>query len=220
MTYAGVSINLRLTSCTSLPANAYKLSEKNYIDTMFVQKNTSGMTEAEMLALYKVSGELSILSHLFSSYASLVYGVGLKYLKDRDDAKDAVMQIFEKLIQILKDHEVENFKSWLYVTTRNHCLMQLRKKKTQRTEALPDDFMENDLLLHHEEEPEMEQNLTKLDKCVNELTGDQKQCVSLFFLQEKCYRDIAEITGFDLNKVKSQIQNGKRNLKICMEKNV
>ena len=169
---------------------------------------------------FKKSGELKSLSALFSRYTSLVYGVALKYLKDRDDAKDAVMQIFEKLVHTIKDHDVENFKSWLYVTSRNLCLMHLRSKKSRPTESFPLNFMENDMVLHLEEEPEMEQNLEKLEKCVNELDGEQKQCVMLFFLQEKCYKEITTLTGFDLGKVKSYIQNGKRNLKICMEKNV
>jgi len=185
---------------------------------MLFQKDASVFTDLELLAHYRKSGDLRPLTTLFSRYASLVYGVALKYLKDRDDAKDAVMQIFEKLALSLKDHDVVNFKSWLYVTTRNHCLMQLRSQKSKLTEFRTD-FMENALILHLEEEPEMEQNLVKLEKCVSELDGEQKQCVTLFFLREKCYKEITELTGFDLGKVKSYIQNGKRNLKICMEKN-
>src|SRR6187399_305158 len=126
---------------------------------MFFQKDASAFTDLELLKHFKESGDLRSWSTLFSRYASLVYGVSLKYLKDRDDAKDAVMQIFEKLILILKEHEVVNFKSWLYVTTRNHCLMQLRSKKSKSAEFRTD-FMENDLILHLEDEPEMEQNLT------------------------------------------------------------
>ena len=186
---------------------------------MFANKDTTTLTDLELLAQYRKSGELDLFGKLFSRYTSLVYGVALKYLKNRDDAKDAVMQIFEKLMVAVKEHKIENFKSWLYVTARNHCLMHLRAKKTRPTESFPVNFMENDIVLHLEEEPEMEQNLTKLEKCVNELDGEQKQCVTLFFLQERCYKEITELTGFDLSKVKSYIQNGKRNLKICMERN-
>jgi RNA polymerase sigma factor (sigma-70 family) len=176
-------------------------------------------SDLELIQLYKQSGELAHWGKLYSRYTSLVYGVCLKYLKDRDEAKDAVMQLFEKLITTLLNHEVENFKSWLYVTARNHCLMQLRAQKGKRTEEFSPQLMENQFLLHLEEEPEMEQNLSKLEKCIDELTSDQQQCVRLFYLQEKCYKDITGLTGFDLNKVKSYIQNGKRNLKMCMERN-
>lgn len=177
------------------------------------------MTDAELLDRYKLHGELSDLGELFTRYQSLVYGVCLKYLKDRDESKDAVMQLFEKLIQTLKNHEVDNFKSWLYVTTRNHCLMQIRARKGKFTQEFSSEIMENQLLLHPEDEPELEGNLTKLEKCIETLINEQKQCIQLFFLEEECYKDIAHLTGYDLNQVKSFIQNGKRNLKICMERN-
>ena len=178
------------------------------------------MTEdSELIEQYKKSGDLGIIGTLFSRYTSLVYGVCLKYLKDREDAKDAVMQLFEKLTQSLKEHDIVNFKSWLYVTARNHCLMQLRAKKGKFMAQLSSQVVETALILHLEEEPELEQDLGKLEKCIETLAQDQKWCVQLFFLQEKCYKDITGITGYDLNKVKSYIQNGKRNLKICMERN-
>jgi RNA polymerase sigma-70 factor (ECF subfamily) len=177
------------------------------------------LTDSDLLNQYKKEGDLSLLGALFARYQTLVYGVCLKYLKDRDESKDAVMQLFEKLIQTLRNHEVDNFKSWLYVTARNHCLMQIRARKGKFTQEFSSEFMENQLLLHPEDEPELEGNLTKLEKCVEALLNEQKQCIQLFFLQEKCYKDVSQHTGFDLNQVKSFIQNGKRNLKICMEKN-
>jgi RNA polymerase sigma factor (sigma-70 family) len=184
-------------------------------------------TDMELLRLYKESGELEYWGELYTRYTSLVYGVCLKYLKDRDEAKDAMMQLFEKLVATLLTHDVENFKSWLYVTARNHCLMQLRAQKakpsfrgfTEGKHGFSPEFVENQFLLHLDEEPEMEQNLSKLEKCIDKLDNDQQQCVRLFYLQERCYKDITGLTGFDLNKVKSYIQNGKRNLKICMEQN-
>ncbi|MBN8576830.1 MAG: sigma-70 family RNA polymerase sigma factor [Cytophagales bacterium] len=177
------------------------------------------LTDAVLLNLYKTTGELAHLGELFSRYKILVYGVCVKYLKDRDEAKDATMQVFEKLIQSLHQHEVENFKSWLYVTTRNHCLMQLRAKKGKYMEEFSAERMENQLLLHPEHEPELENNLTKLERCIATLATEQQQCVRLFYLDERCYKEVAETTGFSLNQVKSYIQNGKRNLKLCMEQN-
>ncbi len=184
-------------------------------------------TDMELLRLYKESGELEYWGELYARYTSLVYGVCLKYLKDRDEAKDAMMQLFEKLVASLLTHDVENFKSWLYITARNHCLMQLRAQKAKPSsisfpegkQGFSPELVENQFLLHLDEEPEMEQNLSKLEKCIDQLVNDQRQCVRLFYLQEKCYKEITGLTGFDLNKVKSYIQNGKRNLKICMEQN-
>lgn len=174
-------------------------------------------TDSELLIDYKTSGRPEIIGELFKRYTSLVFGVCLKYLKDRDEAKDAVMQIFEKLITDLLSHEVANFKGWLYVSARNYCLMQLRSKKGKFREEISEGSMENLYLLHPEADPEPEENLEKLKKCVEQLAADQQQCVRLFFLEEKCYREIETITRFDYKQVKSFIQNGKRNLKNCME---
>ena len=185
---------------------------------MFVSK-PSTLDDHELIRQYKVSGDLGILADLYTRYTSLVFGVCLNYLKDREEAKDAVMQIFEKLVLSLKEHHVENFKSWLYVTSRNQCLMYLRSRKGKFSEEISPQLMESEFLLHLEEEPELEQNLTKLERCIERLADEQKRCVRLFFLGEKCYKDITSLTGFDLNKVKSHIQNGKRNLRICMEQN-
>ena len=176
-------------------------------------------TDNDLVFLYKKTNDLSVIGELYSRYTSLVYGVCLKYLKDRDEAKDAAMQLFEKLIETLKSHEVENFKSWLYVSARNLCLMQIRSKKGKFKEEIDILNMENQFLLHHQEGNELEDNLDKLEECIKRLIDDQQKCVRLFYLNEKCYKEITVITGFDLNQVKSFIQNGKRNLKICMEAN-
>jgi len=175
--------------------------------------------EIALMLQYKESGDIAVLGKLYQPYMSMVYGVCLKYLKDRDDSKDAVMQLFEKLPAALRAHEVANFKSWLYVMARNHCLMQLRSKKGKFSEELGPDLMENDFLLHQQDDTELENDLSRLENCIGELEDEQQKCVRLFFLEEKSYKDISAITGFDLNKVKSYIQNGKRNLKICMERN-
>jgi RNA polymerase sigma factor (sigma-70 family) len=176
-------------------------------------------TDEELVVLYKRSEHLDIVGELFNRYMALTFGVCLKYLKDREESRDAVMQIFEKLMVSLKEHDINQFKGWLYVTARNYCLMQLRSKKGKNFEEISPFIMETDPEMHLHDGPEIEINLTKLEKCIETLGLEQKQCVQLFYIQQKCYREITEITGFDLNKVKSHIQNGKRNLKICMEKN-
>ena len=184
---------------------------------MFLRKSSSEKTDGELLTLYQTTQDMEWLSTLFLRYAPLVYGVCLKYLKDREEAKDAVMQIHEKLIFSLRQHSVLNFKSWLYVNARNHCLMQLRTTKGRKQEEISPFIMETGTPEHLEEETEKELNIIHLEKCIETLIEAQQQCVRLFYLQEKCYKVIAEQTGFDLNQVKSYIQNGKRNLKICME---
>lgn len=176
-------------------------------------------TDGELVARYKKTGDLVVFGELYNRYMALVYGVCVKYLKDRDEGKDAVMQIFEKLVVSLREHEVLNFKSWLYTTARNYCLMQLRAKKGKNFQEISPGLMESDAMAHLEDEPETEVNITKLEKCIELLGEEQKQCVKLFYIQQKSYKDIILITGYDDTKVKSYIQNGKRNLKICMERN-
>jgi len=174
-------------------------------------------SDSELIFLYKKTNNISLIGELYTRYTSLVYGVCLKYLKDRDQAKDAAMELFEKLIETLKSHEVENFKSWLYVSARNHCLMQIRGKKGKFKEEIEALDVENHFILHPEEENAPEENFERLEECIKQLMGGQRDCIRLFYLHEKCYKEITVITGFDLHQVKSFIQNGKRNLKICMD---
>jgi len=148
-----------------------------------------------------------------------VYGTCLKYLKDAETAKDAVMNIYQELLQKLTQHEIENFKSWLYVVTKNHCLMQLRKGKKMITIEFQPAIMQSEDFEHLDTVLSREQDFKKLEQCLERLPAEQKQAIQLFYLENKCYNEIAEQTGMEWNKVRSLIQNGRRNLKICMEKN-
>jgi RNA polymerase sigma factor (sigma-70 family) len=186
---------------------------------MHFGKPISELTDAELILAYKNSQQKEMVGELYKRYTGLVLGVCLKYLKDRELAKDAAMQLFEKLLSTLLSHEVAHFKSWLYVSARNHCLMQLRSSKGKNHVEISPFLVENQGDEHPTEGIELETNLSKLEKCIETLNTEQKKCVTLFYLQEKCYQDVSEDTGYDLGKVKSYIQNGKRNLKICMESN-
>ncbi len=164
---------------------------------------------------------MEVLGRLYERYIHLVYGVALKYLKNRNEAQDATMQIFEQLVDKVIKYDIDNFKSWLHVLTRNHCLMQLRStkgKNEQHSVDISSVRMENEQLLHHhDEEPRLEEQITKLERCIQKLKAEQKQCVELFYIEQKSYKEIEELTELPMKKVKSYIQNGKRNLKICIE---
>ena len=182
------------------------------------------ITDEELLEKFRLSGNLDLLGELFSRYMHLVYGVSLKYFKDRDEAQDAVMNIFEKLVTDLPKHEVQNFKSWLYVLTKNHCLMEIRSKKSsdRRLEGLKieQEFMESEYNMHPIDREE-EFISDALKECIEKLKSEQKQCIELFYYKKLCYQEVAEKLNMDEKKVKSYLQNGKRNLKICLEgKNV
>jgi RNA polymerase sigma-70 factor (ECF subfamily) len=177
--------------------------------------------EKRLLEQFRESQDLDLLGKLYQPYMHLVYGLCLKYLKNKDAAQDAVMAIFEELVEKLAKHEVENFKSWLYVLSKNHCLMELRKQKRQKTDNFDYselEIMENGQVLHHEVDYAIqEDNLERLTACISQLKKEQKQCVELFYLDKKSYQEITDSTPYELKKVKSHIQNAKRNLKKCME---
>lgn len=181
------------------------------------EKDTHDLTDAELVSLYRKEADLHVLGKLYQRYMDLIYGVCLKYLKDPEAAKDAVINIYEELISKLKQHEVSHFKSWLYTLSRNHCLMQLRKEKGRSTVEIAEKFMQSEEMLHLDSVMEKESQLSSMEKCLEQLSEEQKSCVTLFYLQGKCYNEITEITGIEWNKVRSFIQNGRRNLKLCME---
>lgn len=187
-----------------------------------IRKYNAEEPDESLLKKYKDSGDLELLGNLYSRYMHLVYGVCLKYLQDREDAKDAVMQIFEKLITETRHHDIKQFKSWLYVLTKNFCLMQLRSQKT--TDRRINNYkmehvksVESLLELHPIDKEYADKDLP-LKECLEKLNEEQQTCIRLFYYENKCYREIAEFLNMDEKKVKSHLQNGKRNLKICLDK--
>jgi RNA polymerase sigma-70 factor (ECF subfamily) len=184
----------------------------------FIKNISTAETDKELVVAFKQSGDTNYLSTLYQRYMDLVFGVCLKYFKDAERCKDAVMDIYEELNTKLRLHEVDNFKGWLHVLARNYCLMQLRSPKNMKTTEFNADFMQSVENTHlNSEVLEKESNFVKLEQCLDTLQEEQKQSVQLFYLENKCYNEIAAITGYDWNKVRSYIQNGRRNLKICMD---
>jgi len=195
-------------------------------------------SDSELVLKFRDTRDNAIVGELFQRYTQLVFGVCMKYLKDEDEAKDGVMQIFEKLLTDLHRHNVDNFKGWLYMVAKNHCLMYFRSKKihVELPRHLTGDFGDNhsdddvssfgqddgigipvELTsgLHHNGE-DKEKQLTLMESSIKELKEEQKVCIELFYLQEKSYEEVAKMTGYSMKEVKSFIQNGKRNLKIIM----
>ena len=180
--------------------------------------SSTNQSDTELVLAYRQSGDLKVLGDLYQRYMELVYGVCLKYLKESELAQDAVMQIFEELVSKLKKHEVDNFRGWLHQVAKNYCLMQLRTPKNLKTVALPPLLMQNEEDVHLNGVMEKEENFQKLEKCIASLSDEQRTMIKLFYLDGKCYNEIVEITGLEWNHVRSSIQNGRRNLKLCMEK--
>jgi RNA polymerase sigma factor (sigma-70 family) len=175
-------------------------------------------SDAELVVSFKNDANNEALGALYQRYMELTYGLCIKYLKDRELAKDAVLNIYEELVQKLPRYEVNNFKSWLYTLAKNHCLMYLRSPKNKPTQEFVPGVMHSEETVHLNGELENEANFNKLEKCLQTLSDEQGRSVKMFYYEQKCYKEIAEETGYDVNMIRSFIQNGRRNLKICMEK--
>ena len=182
---------------------------------MRVQKYNH-ISDAELLENFYKDLDNKWLGILLPRYTLLLLGVCMKYLKNEEDSRDCVQQIFLKVINELHKYKVEYFKSWIYMIAKNHCLMKLRGNKNYQVElndrAIPHDEIsidKNDLI-------EKDRLLQKMQEALKQLNPEQQQCVNLFYLQKKSYSEIAEITGFSMLQVKSNLQNGKRNLKLLM----
>ena len=176
------------------------------------------LTDEELLKRYCDSGELVYFVEAYKRYMPLVYGVALKYLKRPEDAQDAVMQLFEELVVKIKEVEIQSFKAWLYTCIRNNCLMEIRKRSKNLSVSLDDSFMEFCDDFHLTVVSESENREKSLRECVESLPEKQRISVKYFFFDELSYKEVEERTGFSLKMVKSFIQNGKRNLKLCLER--
>ncbi|HEU4716551.1 MAG TPA: sigma-70 family RNA polymerase sigma factor [Bacteroidia bacterium] len=185
----------------------------------FPRKWKSNLSDEELLKEYRSSGDKAFVGELYIRYSHLVYGLCLNYFRDRELARDAVLQLFEKLMTVLTKNEPENFKMWLTFVARNHCISELRKIQVQRdrkqeyASAPGEDNTDREELLKKEE------RLSRLEEAVKLLGEEQRKCIELFYFSEKSYEEISEITGYSEKQVKSYLQNGKRNLKIIMEEN-
>ena len=175
-------------------------------------------SDDELLKQFVETSNQDLLGQLYSRYIPLVYGLCLKYLRQTEDAEDAVNNIYEELTLKIHKYQVENFKTWLYSVAKNHCLQTLRKEKNRIFEEFDTQIMESDEFEHLLDVDEDKQKEDALNFCLTTLPEEQRQCVVHFFFEDCSYADIVEKTGFALNKVKSYIQNGKRNLKICILK--
>ncbi len=177
------------------------------------------LTDRELVEQYKATRDPVHLGALFERYTHLALGVSLRYLRNREDAEDAVMEVYERLTKVLLEHEVANFKSWLYSVVANHCRMALRRRKSapvavEASEELLDAVLASAPAPHEDEEGE--RLMQALPAALARLGEGQKRCLELFYLEGHSYVEVARRSGFALNEVKSHIQNGKRNLKTLL----
>lgn len=175
------------------------------------------MSDAKLLEKYSIDNDPHWIGILLERYTLLLLGLCMKYLKEEDAAKDAVQQVFLKVLTELPKYKIDFFKSWLYMVAKNHCLMQLRSSGNRPMKEISEEHLAatDDNL---QQIRQNEETYEKLEEAINELNEEQRQCVILFYLKKNSYQQIADKTGYTPMQVKSYIQNGKRNLKILLEK--
>lgn len=178
----------------------------------------SDMTDAQLLERYYQTNDQQWIGILLERYTLLLLGVCMKYLKNSEEARDCVQQIFLKVLTELGKYKVDYFKSWLYMVAKNECLMRLRSRQGKQLyelnethEVVSQEAPTTDWL-------SQEKTLTLLEQSIRELNPEQQSCISLFYLRKMSYQQIVERTGFSLLQVKSYIQNGKRNLRLALER--
>lgn len=181
------------------------------------KKNTSEESDEELLIKYNNSGRSEYFGELYNRYIPLLYGVCLKYLQNKEKAEDAVMQIFEDLLPKISNYEINSFRTWIYSVAKNHCFQLLRKNEKEVLVDFNVQFVEFADVLHLLNKENEDERLAKLGNCMEKLPEVQRISINNFFMEEMSYADIVEVTGYQLKSVKSYIQNGKRNLKNCIE---
>ncbi len=182
------------------------------------RKKLKHLDDEQLITAYSLEKDKRIVDEIYYRYSHLVLGTCMKYLKNKMDAEDLTLSIFSKLPEKLLKHEVKHFKSWCHTLTKNECLMLLRKPKPtfiEPTENLTTDDSEDE----QEEYILLEGRLIGLENSLLKLKSSQRQCIELFYLHRKSYEEIMKITGFSSLQVKSNIQNGRRSLRILMDKN-
>lgn len=184
---------------------------------MQLQKDND-ITDAELLQNFYNDHDNKWLGILLPRYTLLLLGVCMKHLKNEEDAKDCVQQIFLKVIGELHKYKVEYFKSWLYMIAKNHCLMKLRGNKKSNLELKEQSIPAEDSHSDKSDLIETDKLYEMMETGMQQLNEEQQTCLKLFYLQKKSYSEISEITGYTVMQVKSHLQNGKRKLKLIIEK--
>ncbi len=170
----------------------------------------------ELFDFFVETNDMAYFGELYKRYIPKIYGLCLKYLGEAETSKDAVMDIYNLVSIKIRNYEIENLNSWLYSVAKNYCLQVIRKEKRTIIVNIEDTVVENDTFFTHTDEAHSEEEIAALEYCLKTLSDEQQKSVKLFYFEEKSYADIVEITGYALSKVKSYIQNGKRNLKSCI----
>ena len=199
------------------------MTDSSTSNNPFPGKEIKALSDEVLFNLFQDNKNKEMMGELFKRYTHLVFGVCFKYLKDEEKARDAAMQVFEQLLTKPAKQDIRSFKDWLFILTKNHCLMLIRHEQAgqrvlnEKFYDLQSEIMESSSRMHLYDAEEQEQRFARLRVALARLPDEQRQCVELFYYEDKSYQEITHLTGYDLNKVKSYLQNAKRNLKNMLD---
>ncbi len=191
----------------------------------FNSTSNSKLTDEELIKKYRFSHDKTYLGELFLRYTPYIFGVAIKNLKSQKEAEDVTLTIFNKISSDLKRIDVTDFSKLLYQLVKELCDIEVKKKNATGEESkmiLIDELTKesDDNLYINSDKPKLSLDANNLRLAIDTLNESQKICIDLFYVQNKSYQEVADITGYSLNQVKTNIQNGKRLLKTYVEKKI
>jgi RNA polymerase sigma-70 factor (ECF subfamily) len=170
------------------------------------------ISDEELFVRYKTEKSDACLNELWKRYSHLIKAAAMKYVKDREAAKDIEQQVMQKIVELPSDYSIEKFAAWIGVVVRNAALMSLREEKRMST-------LSQELRTHEEDDEKViDEDIERMEKKLTLLNKAQQMCLRLFYLEDKSYREVGIISGYSQDEVKSHIQNGKRNMKNLLSK--
>ena len=141
-----------------------------------------------------------------------LYRFALKYMKDDDEAKDAVQEVFFKLWRKKDEmHSYINMEAWCMRLTRNYCLDRL-KSKAYRSSG-NHEFDLQDKARDPYKNTELNDTMNKIYRLIEQLPDKQKDIIHLRDVEGYSYQEISEILQLDINQVKVNLFRARKYLR-------
>jgi RNA polymerase sigma factor (sigma-70 family) len=172
-------------------------------------------TDAEVIRSYLATQDARYFTQLYRRYANKVYGKCISILKNDAEARDAMQDIFVKIMLNLGNFgEKSQFSTWVYSITYNYCIDAIRKRKKEKTMFSEDIERAPDVAA--EEVPDqflMEMDVKNLKVVLEALPDSDRLILIMKYHDDMSIRDIAEILQKTESAVKMKIKRAKEKAK-------
>lgn len=178
-------------------------------DEIYVQKTIEGDPEA--------------FNELVQRHHARIYGLAYRMLGNPDDASDATQEAFLEAYKSIQSFQFQSkFLTWMYRVGINVC-QQYKRRSESRQRALTSytkDIQERDTQ-YTDEYPDRVLLKTERDQliqqAIDQLPSKQRMVITLFYMQQMKYREIAELLDCSEGTVASRLNTAVRNLKSKLE---